>query len=466
MSDIETDGGRDEDWYRDPPKAKRGPRLVQSGADPLSEAKEGIKDLLLRTSTGSPRKVIANATTILALDPRWHGALAYQALSDRVVKLKAPEWHEHDRPAKSELGQWTDVDTTRCQAWLSREYSLDLGADIVNAVIQTTAERNWIDPLKDYFTAVDGIWDGTPRIDTWLTSVFSAPDTPYARAIGRRWLISAVARALRPGCKVDHVLVLEGLQGKKKSTALEMLCPSSDLFFDSELAIGDKDAIQVLRGKWIIELGEVPKLNKDLNTLKAFITRKVDTIRPSFGRRAIDMPRRFVFSASTNEDDYLKDPTGNRRWWPIEVYGPVNLDWIVAHRDQMWSEALAALKQGDPWWLETEELTALALEEQGDREEVHPWEEKIGEYLSKALRASPIDAVHTERCQCVRCAGVTVGGILAGAMGVEWGKQGKVEQGTVGRILRGLGWVKGKQARRDAGRVKPFYPPAEPPPIG
>jgi putative DNA primase/helicase len=454
---------QEEPWYVDSTPAKPRPRLrvVDPSSSRLDETIHGVKDLLLKTSGGAPRKIIANATTILSLDPRWSGVLAYQALSDRVVKLEEPRWHSHDRPAKVELGPWTDADTTRIQAWLSREYGLDLGAEAANSAIQAQAEKIWIDPLKDYFDRIRGTWDGVKRIGHWLSDVFSAPVSPYGEAIGSRWLISCVARALRPGCQVDHVMVLEGLQGKGKSTALRMLCPSDDLFFDSDLALGDKDAMQVLRGKWVIELGELSALNRhEIQVVKAFVTRRIDTYRPSFGRRPIDSPRRFVFSASTNEEEYLRDQTGNRRWWPVRVHGPVQLAWIEANRDQLWAEALACFERGDPWYLETDALAGLAREEQEQREEVDELEERIGQVLAKALRDAPLDAEHTDRCECVRCAGVTCGGLLAGALGIEWGKQTPGEQKRMGAILRRLGWVKGKQRRTDSGRVRPYFPPA------
>ena len=459
---------RDDPWFSDdatnPGKKRPRPRAVPADASPLAEAILGVRAKLLTSNNGSPRKIVANATTIFALDPRWNGVLAHDALSDRVVKLKAPEWHADDAPKVSEPGQWTDADTTRAQAWLSREYGLDLGADTANAAVQAAAERNAFDPLGDYFGALPP-WDGVERIDTFLPVVFRADDTPYTRAIGRRWLISAVARALRPGCKVDHVLVLEGLQGKKKSTALERLCPSADLFFDSELSIGDKDAYQVLRGKWIVELGELAAISRhDLAILKAFITRRIDTYRPSFGRRPIDSPRRFLFAASTNEREYLKDPTGNRRWWPVWCPGPIDIGLIEEARDQLWAEALQALEAGAPWWLESDDLTAVARVEQEEREQVHPWEEQVAKYLAGLLeRAGGPQDHHAPRCECVRCRGVTTAAVLLGALGIEPGKQGRADEGDAGKILRGLGWEKGKLCRQDGGRVRPYFPPPSQP---
>jgi predicted P-loop ATPase len=458
---------RDDTWFSDdatnPGKKRPRPRAVPADASPLAETILGVRAKLLVSSSGSPRKTPANATTIFALDPRWNGVLAYHALGDRVVKLKAPEWHDDDRPANVDPGPWTDADTTRAQAWLAREYSLDLGADTLGSAVWAAAERTVIDPLRDYFEPLRGTWDGVERVDTWLSGALGAVDTAYTRAIGRRWLISAVARALRPGVKVDCVLVLEGPQGVRKSTALATLCPNPGLFFDDDLQIGDKDAAQSLRGKWICELGELAALSRhELGTLKAFVTRGTDTYRPSFGRTARDFPRRTVFAASTNESEYLKDPTGNRRWWPVRVavVRPIDIEALSAYRDQLWAEALQLLEAGAPHYVDTPELAALCSTEQTQREQGDPWEEHVAAYLAGLLAkaGSPGDE-HPAACECVRCRGVTVSAVLTSSIGLQRDKQGRGEEMRAGVILRGLGWTKGERQRQEGGRVRPYFPP-------
>lgn len=451
------------DW-RDGVKKARPLRAVEEGEradfDPVKEA-------MLKEPNGRMRRSVANATTIFALDPRWSEVIAYQALADRVVKVKAPAWHEHDAPASVDLGPWTDADTTRAVAWIAREYSLDLGAEVVNAAVQATAERHVIDPLKDYFDKVRGTWDQTPRLHTWLSVVFGAPMSDYIQAVGSRFLISAVARALRPGCKVDHVLVTEGDQGMLKSTALRALCPDPSLFFDDEIVIGDKDAAQVLRGKWVIELGELSALSRhDLAATKAYITRAVDSYRPSFGRVSRDFPRRCVFTASTNEAEYLKDPTGNRRFWPVPVKQRANVAELERWKDQLWAEALAALEGGAPWWLETTDLEGLARVEQGERTQVDPWEEHVQRWLADRVKLQRDEhgfAGSGDCGRCVECIGVTVSGVLAGACGVPKERQDRAAEGRVGAILRGLRWQKTRR-QIDGVRARPYLPPAPPAP--
>ena len=188
LAAVRASGASVRDW-REGVKACRPLRAVADGEradfDPVKEA-------MLKEPNGRMRRSVANATTIFALDPRWSEVIAYQALADRVVKLSAPAWHEHDAPAAAEPGPWTDADTTRAVAWIAREYDLDLGAEVVNAAVQATAERHVIDPLRDYFASIRDTWDGTRRLPTWLSVVFGAPQTEYIQAVGSRFLISAM----------------------------------------------------------------------------------------------------------------------------------------------------------------------------------------------------------------------------------------------------------------------------------
>ncbi len=434
-----------------------------------------VSATLLRASSGKLRVTPANATTILARDPRVAGCFAYQALSDRFVLVKTPEWHTDDAPQKVELGPATDADITRVQCWLAREWHLDLGVSAVAQAVELSAHRLVIDPLKDYFTKVRGTWDGQPRIDSWLSVYMGAVHNEYTSEVGRRWLISAVARALRPGEKVDCVLVFEGKQGEQKSTALQALCPERDLFFDDEIKIGTKEAAETIRGKWIIELGELSALSRhDLESTKAFVTREVDTYRPSFGRVARDFKRRCVFAGSTNQAQYLKDATGNRRWWPVRVatIRPIDLQAIREDRDQLWAEALHQLDQGAIFWVEKDShLESLCTAEQELRQQIHPWAEKVGAWLLDRLDKADVQH-NTPRhpsssCPCVDCSGVTTGQVLSLVLKIDDGKLNQGDENTAGTVLRSLGWESAHNPRRLSEekngklvklRVRPFWP--------
>lgn len=422
---------------------------------PEQVAIDEVRADLLFDEDGFPRRNLANISTILSRDPRWQGRLAYHALRERVVITEPIPWHPDDAPAILGTGDWTDQDSTRAAAWLAREWDIDTPSAPVNEVIEALARKRVIDPIADYLGALRH--DDVPRLDTWLSTYLGVPDSPYACAVGARWMISAVARAFTPGCKVDCVLILEGSQGIGKSSALRALCADPSWFFDDELAIGDKDAAQSITGKWIIELGELSALSRgELAAVKGFITRQADTYRPSFGRRAHDFPRRCVFAGSTNEETYLRDEE-NRRFWPVRC-GQIDLAALVGDRDQLWAEATRRFLRGEPWYVDSPDLAALCRAEQDERVQPDPWNETIGAWLEQQL-AKPCEAkLLADRCPCVRCKGVTVARILTDALKIECGRQTRADEMRAGAILRHAGWKRGKLARRDGGRTYPYYP--------
>jgi putative DNA primase/helicase len=226
-------------------------------------------------------------------------------------------------------------------------------------------------------------WDGHERIGTWLVNYLRAEDTPYTRAVGRKFLISAVARAMAPGCKVDTMLVLEGKQGIGKSQTLQALAEPWVL---EELGdMKSKDSKQEIQGHWFVEVSELDAMKRnEVETIKAFIAKKVDTFRPSYGRYSKRYPRQFVLIGTTNSDSYLRDHTGNRRFWPV-LCREADLDALRRHRDQLWAEALVAYRQDHVWWLEGEE-TALAGDEQAQRFESDVWQDAVNKYLSETLK--------------------------------------------------------------------------------
>src|SRR5262249_34011278 len=195
---------------------------------------------------------------------------------------------------------------------------------------------------------LDGLqWDGQPRLDTWLTEYCRAEDNPLNRAIGRKVLMAAVRRARTPGCKFDFIVVLEGEQGTGRSTALKILA-GEDNFSDAEI-IGRwaKEQQELIQGVWIYELAELAGFERaDVNKIKLFASKMVDAARPAFGRSRVDKKRRCIFIATTNDDEYLKDETGNRRFWPVRT-GRINLGALARDRDQLWAEASVVESTGE-----------------------------------------------------------------------------------------------------------------------
>jgi putative DNA primase/helicase len=260
---------------------------------------------------------VANAVTILTCDVRWREVLAFDEFEGAVVTLKVPPWHRQDRPADPKPGLWTDANTTRLRGWLARELKLVLGKDDADSAIYVAAERRVVHPVRDWLASLQ--WDGTKRLDTWLPRYLGADDTPFVRAAGAKFLISACARVFAPGCKADHMLVLQGAQGIGKSTALAALVPI-DAWYNDELDLESKDGKIALRGVWIIEASELASLrNAKTAAIKSFLSRRIDKYRDPYGRRDGRHPRMCVVASTTNEDAYLKDDTGNRRFWPVRV---------------------------------------------------------------------------------------------------------------------------------------------------
>jgi predicted P-loop ATPase len=228
-------------------------------------------------------------------------------------------------------------------------------------------------------------------VESWLQSYFHVEDSEYVRAIGPRFLISAVARIYKPGCKVDHMLVLEGPQGKQKSEALRTLAINDDWFTDRLSHLASKDAVLETAGVLLVEIAEMDALTKATpSAQKSFLSRRRDRFRPPYGKHTISLPRQCVFAGTINPPagGYLKDPTGSRRFWPAACLGMIDRDGLEQVLDQLWAEAVHLFKAGRPWWLETPELEALATAEQAARFAVDAWEERIREWLGDRLDVS------------------------------------------------------------------------------
>jgi hypothetical protein len=198
-------------------------------------------------------------------------------------------------------------------------FKFDPGKNHVHDAIVSLALEHTFDPVKDYLDGLE--WDGVERLDTWLVDHLGVPDTALNRAIGRKMLIAGVRRVRQPGCKFDYIVVLEGEQGSGRSTALKILAGGEEYFSDAEvIALWPKDRQEQVQGVWIYELAELAGYGKvDVNKFKNFVSQTVDRARPAYGRNRIDRPRRCIFVATTNDDNYLRDHTGNRRYWPVKL---------------------------------------------------------------------------------------------------------------------------------------------------
>lgn len=261
---------------------------------------------------------------------------------------------------------WSDDDAVQGAVWLGGLGFPKINPNEVHKAAGTIGSKHGYDPLADYLTGLQ--WDGVPRIDTWLERYCGAvardaETRQYVSGVGRRWLIQAVARAMRPGCQADNVLILEGPQGIRKSTALQIL---GGEWFAEHLGMikhGDKDALMALAKPWIIELPELSALRKaEVESIKAFITTRVDHYRTPWDRLPQAHPRGMVFAGTTNRDGaaYLQDTTGNRRFWPVELKGQIDTENLALVRDELWAEATMYFKRGDRWFIDQKELSDAA----------------------------------------------------------------------------------------------------------
>ena len=271
-------------------------------------------------------------------------------------------------------GDFSDHAERALRDQIIRRFGFDPGMMSTNSAVLSLCTENRFDSLVDHLCSLPS-WDGTPRLDSWMVDYCGAEDSPYTREAGAAWLTAAVVRAFEPGAKFDQMLVLEGATGLRKSTALRVLATGTldlrcnDRFSDAPF-LGTRDAREVMEvtaGVWIMECAELDGLSKkEAGTLKAMITRQEDKGRAAYARTAVTVPRRFVLAGTTNESRYLRDPTGNRRYWPVRVSG-VNIDGLHAARDQLIAEALARYRSGRYTPVLSPEAAALAKAEQDCR---------------------------------------------------------------------------------------------------
>lgn len=373
---------------------------------------------LARSEKGNLLPTLGNVHLILSNHKSWQGVIAQDDFAGRVVKRKKPPFGR-----QGERGEWTDMDDIRCVLWLSQKYGISVRQDIVMNAVLLVADQTHFHDVREYLDGL--VWDRVERVRTWATTYMQVADSEYVQLAGMKWLIAAVARVMRPGCKADNVLILEGKQGWGKSTALEVLA-SKPWYTNSPIRIGDKDTYAVMAGKWIIELAELDSLNKsDSSAAKSFFATETDRFRNFYGKRATDVHRQGVFAGSVNFDTYLKDESGNRRYWPLRVSGPIDIDGLRRDRDQLWAEAVHLYHQGVIWHV-TEAERPLFEIEQTERYEGDVYEDKIARHLEMQTR-------------------VTMEEILGDVLKLDTSKWTLPEQRRVGKALKSLGWVRKRE---------------------
>ena len=317
---------------------------------------------------GNLRPISRNVRLFLEHDPKLIGLVALDDFSGKRMLMRVPPWESGNdwqpRP-------WQDRDTAELMDWLQNQGLPRITKAATEDGLLVTAGRNRFHPVQNYLQALQ--WDGQERLHLLMRDYFGAEASEYIEAVGRLFLVSAVARAMRPGCKADHVIVLEGRQGAGKSQSLLRLSPNPEWVLEHLPDFHSRDAEAMLRGRWLIEVAELTAIRRsDLESMKSFLSRQVDVFRPAYGRHEIQSKRSCVFVFTTNETHYLMDPTGNRRFWPIRT-GAIDLAAIERDRDQLWAEAMARFRDGEAWHIADKKVLAAVTVEQAARQIDDPW---------------------------------------------------------------------------------------------
>lgn len=358
--------------------------LDNQEAQPSQPQDENWQEKLEVDRQGKVRDTLGNLALILRNDPRLKD-IAYN-IHRSGIDIRRDAEGRSSVPWTPIKAGWNESDLGALQIYLEYVYGLYTPSKLKGILLAIAAERGY-HPIRDYIESLPA-WDGVPRVDTLFVDYLGAADTAYTRAVARKMMVAAVARVYRPGVKFDSVVVLNGPQGMGKSSFFARL---GGKWFSDSLTIGDmkdKAAPEKLQGYWILELGELAGLKKvDVETVKAFITRQDDKFRHSYGYSVEDHPRQCIIVGSTNNGDgFLRDITGNRRFWPVTcTTSGKHRPWEVAEVvDQLWAEAYRLFQQGETLYLPPE-IERMAEAEQTEALESDVREGMIAEYLEKLL---------------------------------------------------------------------------------
>lgn len=361
--------------------------LQPNAAEPQQESKEDVDvdwvisaKLEMDTNTGRPKKTMDNIIRILNYDPELKGKVAIDDFSTRGLALGKLPWS-----TDTEKRLWTDTDDAGMSWYLEARFGIT-GRDKISGALMLVSEQHKFNDVKDYLGGLT--WDGIPRVETALIDYLGAEDSPYIRAVARKSFTAAVARVEMPGCKYDYVPVFVGPQGLGKTTFLKTI--GKTWYSDSLQSFKGKEAAEMIQGIWINEIGEMTGYNKsEDDVIKQFLSRCDDVYRQPYGRHTGRYPRKGVFFGTCNNHDFLKDPTGSRRFWPVDVgvRCPRKNIWreLPEDVDQLWAEAVELWRNGEPLYMDTPELDGLAKQAQSQHREDSVKEGLIQDFVEKQV---------------------------------------------------------------------------------
>lgn len=431
-------------------EAKQGGATQQTSAEPTNGPDDDDlwRDSLIRNETKpyTIQRSLANALIALREAPTWRGVFAWNDFASRALIMRhLPGPYRKELAVPREIA---DADLINITNWIQRAGIVVSSAIVREATLTVCADRRF-HPVRDYLAGLT--WDGTPRLDQWLTCHLGVTDTQLHRAFAAKWMIGLVARVMTPGCKFDTALILESAQGLGKSTAVSVL--SAPWFTDHITDLHSKDSLGQLQGMWIVELAELSSLGKaEIGRIKAFLSTKVDRFRAPYGHFTTDYPRQCGFAGTINpgSNGYLRDETGARRFWTVAcaaAWPPrqkINIAALAAARDQLWAEATLRFHDGEPWHL-PDSLEDAQAESASERQEDDPREPRIRDFI-QARPWVRMDEILGHDCLCIPIE--------------RWTKPLRME---IGQVMTGLRWC--RRLSRDSSdwrkREWRYYPPKD-----
>ena len=360
-------------------------RLTEQGADLALFENEGT-DLswtqnFILTNKGAKAQIVENVKLVLENDPLFKDRIGFNELENAKALKLDQDW----KPSKS-WRRYRDVDGNKMRNYFGEKYDLRNMTKVIDDAVAEIANANRFDPIRSYLDKLK--WDGNPRVDTLLIDYLAAEDTELTRAVTRKTLCGAIARAYRPGTKFDTMLIFAGKQGLGKSLLWKKL--GKEWFSDSLTSFKGKDGMEQLQGRWIIEIGELAAFRRsDVNDLKQFISKTDDTYRGAYKAEVENLPRRCIFVGTTNDSTYLRDTTGNRRYWPVyqqDGVMPTKRSWDLTDEDidQIWAEAKFLWENGETLYLD-KDLSEEMLKQQERAMDEDPRKDLIVAYLEKPV---------------------------------------------------------------------------------
>lgn len=333
------------------------------------------------TKQGVIQATTDNVVLVLENDSKLKNCLGYNEFEHREVALKDLPWRK-----VSSNPYWSDADDAELRYYLEKHYNI-VGKGKVDDAVISVIHKNTFHPVRDYLDSCE--WDGVNRVDTLFIDYLGAEDSEYIRAVTRKVLCGAVARVYHPGIKFDNVAVLIGKQGLGKSQLVKLL--GGPWYSDSLTTVTGKEAYEQLQGVWLMEMGELAAMKKaEVEATKLFVSKQEDRYRVAYGRRVENFPRQTIFIGTTNEENFLRDSTGNRRFWPVDCsYGAEKSMWEELTPEvvkRVWGEAKTLYEKGEPLHL-NRDLEACAVEKQESHQEENAKQGMVESYLEIKLPA-------------------------------------------------------------------------------